>query len=286
MDPLPPRVASEFRQDIFDASLAVMLELWTILGAYQEAMVLVGGWAPYFILQEFGAADDGFRHVGSIDIDVALDPSSIDIQEYETIAKLIGVRGYVPRTDRSGHAIPFSFLREVESAGRYAIAVDFLGPEYGGTGKSRRHQRVQPDLLARKARGTEIAFVSSFTKVLAGTLPDGGTTSRSIRIADIVGSLTMKAMALGSRYKEKDAYDIYALIARFGDGPADVAARIKPSLNRGLVAEAVTIIDKAFASITETGPTWVADFLEPPGDARGRVMADAYAQVRRFLDAL
>ncbi|MBC8446262.1 MAG: hypothetical protein H8D78_00795, partial [Chloroflexi bacterium] len=30
-------------------SLSVYLELMTILGAYREALVLVGGWAPYFI---------------------------------------------------------------------------------------------------------------------------------------------------------------------------------------------------------------------------------------------
>jgi hypothetical protein len=47
-------------------SLSVYLELMTVLGAYREALVLVGGWAPHFILEQFGRKDTDFRHVGSI----------------------------------------------------------------------------------------------------------------------------------------------------------------------------------------------------------------------------
>ena len=36
--------------------------------------------------------------------------------------------------------------------------MDFLAGEYGGTGAKHRHQQVQPDLRARKARGCELAF--------------------------------------------------------------------------------------------------------------------------------
>ena len=46
-------VVGDFDQggEIARLSLSVYLELMTILGAYREALVLVGGWAPYFIHQ-------------------------------------------------------------------------------------------------------------------------------------------------------------------------------------------------------------------------------------------
>jgi len=31
-----------------------LTEVMTVLGAYREALVLIGGWAPYLILEQFG----------------------------------------------------------------------------------------------------------------------------------------------------------------------------------------------------------------------------------------
>jgi hypothetical protein len=63
-------------QDIAALSMSVYLEIMTILGAYRDSLVLVGGWAPYFILERFGGEDDDFQHVGSGDVDIALDHTS------------------------------------------------------------------------------------------------------------------------------------------------------------------------------------------------------------------
>ncbi|MFQ6076426.1 MAG: hypothetical protein ACE5Z5_09890 [Candidatus Bathyarchaeia archaeon] len=52
-----------------------------------------GCWAPYFILQRFGEAD---QHCGSIDIDFVLYPRLVDLRVYETIVSMIGKRDYKP----------------------------------------------------------------------------------------------------------------------------------------------------------------------------------------------
>jgi len=59
-------------------SLSVYLELMTILGAYRDALVLVGGWVPHFLLEVFGDPDRAFHHVGSLDIDLAVDHRQVD----------------------------------------------------------------------------------------------------------------------------------------------------------------------------------------------------------------
>jgi hypothetical protein len=79
----------------------------TTLGAYRDALVLIGGWAPYLILRKFGEPGDfargdfdprdfatGFAHVGSIDIDFVVDPAAIDADQYATIVELLLTRGY------------------------------------------------------------------------------------------------------------------------------------------------------------------------------------------------
>lgn len=282
------RTRSSFGQGIEEASLSVLLELWIVLRSYSEAMVLVGGWAPYFILKVDQEPSNPFEHIGSIDIDVALNPTLVGTRQYATILELITDRGFRQRTNASGQPIEFSFVRAVqqEPLGSVDVVIDFLGPEYGGTGRSRRHQRIQDVLLARKARGTEVVFSHNFSYRLCGVLPNGAEASTEIQVADVVGSLTTKGIAIGQRYAEKDAYDIYSVVTNFRRGPRDSAALVRQNLEHGLVKEAIRNIAAAFDSIHGRGPQWVADFLEAAPDGRDRIAADAFAQVGRFLDEL
>ena len=52
-----------------EAARRVMVEVWQILGAYRDAIVLVGGWVPALLLP--GASPP---HTGSIDVDLLLNP--------------------------------------------------------------------------------------------------------------------------------------------------------------------------------------------------------------------
>ncbi len=77
-----------------------------------------------------------------------------------------------------------------------------------------------------------VVFEHSFEHEIMGILPDNGETSIKMKIADIVGCITTKGIALGERYKEKDAYDIYSVVANYKDGPRDVAKEIVPFCRR------------------------------------------------------
>ncbi len=49
MTALPERTAQSYGPGVTGASKSVLLELLTILRAYRDSLVLVGGWAPYFL---------------------------------------------------------------------------------------------------------------------------------------------------------------------------------------------------------------------------------------------
>lgn len=280
---LPERTAQSYGPAITSASKSVLLELAAALRSYREALILVGGWAPYFLLERHRPADGRFAHVGSIDIDLAVDPRTVSEPEYATIVELLTERGYRPAQGRRG-VVPHSFERVVQSPATtkpYVIRVDFLTRADDGTG---RHAAIQDDLFARKVKGCEAAFTHQTTLQLTGTLPDGGEMTLPIQMADLAAMLTMKGIVLGERYREKDAYDLYALIKHYGRGPADAAAAVRPSLGEGLVDEAMATIRTAFHTREANGPAWVAAFLVNPRflAERERLITDAFMVVNEF----
>ncbi|MDP3723906.1 MAG: hypothetical protein Q8R91_10530 [Candidatus Omnitrophota bacterium] len=287
----PARTASSYGPGVAGASKAVLLELMTVLRAYRDALILIGGWVPYFLLEQHRRPDDPFVHVGSIDIDLAVDPDMVDEPHYATIAELLTARGYRPATDRRGGPLPQSFERTVQAPltdKPYTIRVDFLAPRGPAEAGRARHLLIQDAFLARKTKGCAAAFRYATSVPLTGTLPGGGQLTVPIRMADVAASLTMKGIVLGERYREKDAYDIYALVAHYRRGPRDVAEALRPRLEDPLVNEGMAGIRTAFATRQAHGPAWAAAFLVQPLFAaeRERVVTDAFMTVHEFTTLL
>ena len=195
---------------------------------------------------------------------------------------------YRQRLDNAGRPIPFIFERPVPlSDGREMVVhLDFLAGQYGGTGRSHRHQRVQRDLFARKARGCDVVFDHCFDYELRGTLPGGAENTVQVRIADIVGCLTTKGITLDERDHAKDAYDIYSVIAHYTGGPTGAARAVGPHLRNNLVREGIEIIGAKFETIRSIGPQRVGRFLASDSAQMERITADAFVGVRQFLRAL
>jgi hypothetical protein len=269
---------SQYGEREVNACKAVLLELVHLLGELKDEMVIIGGWAPTFLLPQ---SDD--PHVGSLDIDVALNFSKIPDDAYHTILKAIFKRGYTQDKEQ-----PFRFFRKVnvEGAEPINVEVDLMAGEYGGTSKGHRTQKVQ-DVRARKARGCDLAFDTSITVTLEGELPEGGKNKVSFKVAGIVPFLMMKGMAMYERMKEKDAYDIYYCVEHYPGGVKKLAAEFRPYIKNKLVVEGLKKIRSKFASVEHIGPKWVADFFEvAEKDDRDIIMRRVYEKVNDLLDLL
>lgn len=151
---------SEYRSREVEAAKSVLVELMQILGEYREQMVLIGGWVPYFLF--------GSTHVGSTDIDIALNKDEISDDVYHSIRENLEHHGY----REGGQKFQFIKSMKIDDGEPVEVAVDFLAGEYGGTGKGRRHQKVQ-DLTPLKARGCELALEYSTRITVEGMMPDG-----------------------------------------------------------------------------------------------------------------
>ena len=140
-------IKRDYTEDAVSAAHSVLLEVAHLLGEYRQAMVIVGGWVPDLILPV-----EGVEHIGSIDVDVALNHRMLTVVGYKSIAELLIARGY-----RQGKQ-PFIFHRDVLiNDHTVTVQVDFLAGEYEGTGTKHRTQKVV-DLRPRKARGMDLAF--------------------------------------------------------------------------------------------------------------------------------
>ncbi|OPY93045.1 MAG: hypothetical protein A4E73_00506 [Syntrophaceae bacterium PtaU1.Bin231] len=267
----------DYTAEAVQAAKSVLIELMHLLGEYREGIVLIGGWIPELLLPQ-----SPHRHVGSMDIDLALNHMKIQ-DGYQRIEDLLISRGYYQETDKQ----PFIFFRDVSLHGHtFKVQVDLLSGEYEGTGKSRRHQVVQ-GMKARKVHGCDIAFDMVENIPVEGEIPGGGFDRITIRVASIVPFIVMKGMALDERLKEKDAWDIYYCILAYPGGIGMLAEEFRPHMSHGLVQEALAKISKHFSDINSIGPKFVADF-EDPGDPeeRERIIRDAFERVHALLESL
>ncbi|MFH1749167.1 MAG: hypothetical protein ABIG44_19215 [Planctomycetota bacterium] len=260
------------------AANSVILELTRLLGEYRQHIVLVGGWVPELLLP---SAEP--KHVGSLDVDLALDHRELSEAGYATIRELLLGRGYEQDPQRQ----PFIFHRRVIVGERQIVVeVDLLAGEYEGTDRRHRTQKVQ-DVRPRKARGCDLALDMAVEVELKGTLPGGAKDTATIRVASIIPFVVMKGMALVDRLKEKDAYDIYFCVKQYPGGADGLADEFRPHITHGLVREGLRNIAGKFESPRGYGPTAVADFLEITDvEERERICRDAHEQINALLHGL
>ncbi|OGQ88057.1 MAG: hypothetical protein A2289_20495 [Deltaproteobacteria bacterium RIFOXYA12_FULL_58_15] len=263
----------DYNAEMVTAARSVLIELSNLLGAFRDQIVVVGGWVPELLMPG--------GHVGSTDVDLALDHRHLDEGSYRTIRELLLGCDY-----RQGKQ-PFIYHRPMRIGGKDAqVQVDLLAGEYEGTGHRHRHQDAG-GVQARKARGCDLAFEGTVELTLTGTLPGGAEDTARVRVASIVPFIVMKAFAMRDRLKEKDAWDIYYCLSSRRAQIDDLVAEFRPLRNHGLVREALALLDEKFASERHVGPKSVADFEElADQDDRALRQREAFELMHRLLSRL
>src|SRR5262245_36319862 len=103
-----------------EAARSVLLELTHLLGEYRNDIVLIGGWVPEILLSQKDPP-----HLGSIDVDLALDHRKLQDEGYRSIEELLLGGGYQPGKQ------PFIFHRKVTiQSQEITVQVDLMAGEY------------------------------------------------------------------------------------------------------------------------------------------------------------
>lgn len=266
----------DYTAEAVHAARSVLIELMHILGDYWENIVLIGGWVPELLLSQKENS-----HVGSIDVDLALNHLKLKEEGYKSIQGLLLGRGYEQGKQ------PFIFHRKINVGEKEVdVQVDLLSGEYQGTGRSHRHQRIQEG-LARKVRGCDLAFERPIVLSIEGELPGGAKDSVKVQVASIVPFLVMKGMALDERLKEKDAWDIYYCLRNYPGGLDALVEEFRRHMGHGLVREGLQKMAKHFALEKHVGPKFAADFEELTDPEEREIRErDAYERVTYILEKL
>jgi predicted nucleotidyltransferase len=205
-----PRRQEEYGSRQVKAARRVLVDLGQVLASFADSFVVVGGWIPDLLLD----VDEEERHVGSIDVDLALNVEKLSGERYAAlIESLLATRRY-----RKG-VKDFQLVVDVDIEDReepVQVEVEFLAPK--GT-KMKKHK---PKLLAGfrvlETEACRAAFHAPESVLLQGKTVRGAENTVRLQVASLRDFIVMKAHAIAGRDKPKDSYDLCYVLDHFPGG--------------------------------------------------------------------
>ena len=277
-----PQSAADYDNRLTEAVKSVLIEIGQILGSFRGKFAVVGGAVPWLLLN-----NDDMRHVGTVDIDLGLDPEALGDGEYAKLVTALMEHGYSLDENREN----FQLVRSVPSTDGgppINVVVDFLMPRRAKIAKNR--PPIIDKFTVIRADGAELPLRSYEMVQIDGPMPEGGVNSVRIAVASIPALLAMKGFALDGRYKQKDAYDIYYCVRNFPGGPEALAEACRPMLEYEDSVVGYKHIDAKFKTVDSFGPTSVRRFVQGTSILEERTpdqwQQDAFGQVDVWLRAL
>ena len=277
-----PQSAADYDDRTTAAMKAVLVEIGQILGSFRGKFVVVGGVVPRLLL-----GDAEMEHVGTIDVDISLDPEALGDEQYANLIEELIEHGYKQREELRR----FQLVREVsaiDDGDPIEIIVDFLMPRHAEIVRN-----VPPlirDFAVQRADGADLALRFCQMEEIAGPMPAGGYNSVQVAVCSIPALLAMKGHAIDGRHKTKDAYDIYYCIRNYPDGPDALAAECRPLLDHPSGRQGFEHIASKFNELGGYGPSSVRQFVEDTDILDGQTPEqwqwDAFGQVDMWLQAL
>ena len=257
------------------ASRSVLIDVLTVLAGDMKAITVVGGWVPELVFP-------GEGHIGSLDVDLALDGRLIKPAAYNTIREKLLKAGY--RMKEPG--VTNVFVRDV-LAGSQTIVVklDLITGEQEAPVTEASHQHIHGMMVSR-LRGADLAFGHHLDVTVQGELPTGGHNAVTARVPTVAAFICMKSITMTERKREKDAYDIYFCLRHYPGGPKALAIAFTDMRGIPNVEEALTAMRSKFADQNQIGPVWAAQVAEEHGENAELVRRDAFERATVLLNAL
>ena len=270
-----PRQRDDYSVRQIEAARRVLVDLGQVLKQFEDCLVVVGGWIPDLLLE---ATEE--PHVGSIDVDLALDAEKLAEGQYAELLKaLLNTRRYKQAEE------PFRLYAEVnleDGDQPVRVDVDFLKSPEAKTKKNK--PKLTKNFRPLDASGCNAAFENPEVIVMTGKMIKGQTNRVQFRVASLADFLIMKAYALANRDKPKDAYDICFCLDNYPGGLKELAANWKKRAGKKDVIKAIEILKEKFPAVDSFGPMQVVEFYNSAdAEERKRQARRAFELVQEFL---
>jgi hypothetical protein len=256
-----PRHEGDYTERQVNAARRVLVDVGQVLASFGDAIVVVGGWVPDLLLP--AAAQE---HIGSIDVDLALDAAKLGDGRYAELLKLLLDTGRYERGDKDFQLVTTVDLGDGEAPVR--VEVEFLAP--ADVKLKKNYPKLVEGFRVLQFPACAAAFGRPASIELHGVMVSGAPNTVRLRVASLPDFIVMKAHAVGGRDKPKDFYDLcYCL-----DEPEAinlVATDWRGRRGDPLVVAAIEILREKFQTVEHYGPQQLAIFHDPV-DADERAM--------------
>ncbi len=276
-----PTTAVGYRVEDTQQVVAACLTLVGALGDLADELCIVGGLVPSTICDapvDPSALAEG-AHVGTTDLDVALEVSVLDAEHYKEISERLRNKDFAPDTKSSGRR-----TRQRWRWREQKVTVDFLIPPAEGVDPGTvRVQDLEEDFAALIVKPLGLAFDEPITRTLDGSTLEGDAMQRDVNFCGPAAFVALKAFAFSKRAEQKDAYDLVYVLRRWPGGIDDIAARTAEHAKRQprLIAENLSLLDRDFRTLESAGPRSASRFHD--GIVDDDRVADAHGAVRDLL---
>lgn len=289
---LKPKTIDEYKPEVTDLCERVLVTLLRDLGPWKESMYLAGGLVPRYLVKD--KPPKIRAHAGTGDIDVVIKLEMLgETEAYKTLEENLKQIGFKPRLNKNGNIDKWGWcLKE----GNTVIELDLLADDPEVKGAKVRPLPTEGAISALNIPHASMVFDEYESReVTADLIGGGGKATETIRHANLLSLVCLKAFAFDHRRAPKDAHDILYCI-EFVPGGVDAAAeKFRAALtgkHEKTVKAALRILrdrfrtDRHARGFEKDGPVAVASFElgeDASKEQRALRQRDAAALIEEFL---
>ena len=220
----------------------------TRLGDLLDEIVVVGGLAPYLLVDQEDLPPGLEPHVGTMDLDMGLALGLLNRERYRKLSRRLRDAGFEPQVNDQGNRR----FQTWTGGAPHPVTVDFLIPPTEQVHQGGALLHIESDLAAIVTPGLELAFKDRRWKELSGSILSGARATRKIPVCGPGAFTVLKALAFGNRAENKDAYDL--LYVWSAVGVPDVAESLVSLQPNTYIDDALSVIERDFCNHDGPGP--------------------------------
>jgi hypothetical protein len=273
-----PRHEGDYAGRQVEAARRVLVDVGQVLASFRDAIVVVGGWVPDLL---FPGAEP--KHVGSIDVDLALDAAQLGDGRYAELLKLLLDTGRYQKGDKDFQWVSNVDLRDGDVPLR--VEVEFLAA--ADVRLKKNHPKLVEGFRVLQFPACSAAFEHPVSIELEGAMISGARNTVSLHVASLPDFIIMKAHALAGRDKPKDTYDLCYCLDESPAAIAVVARDWRARRDEPLVDSAIDILGKKFTTVDHYGPKQLAIFHDSTDEIdRAMHARRAFELIQKLLSAV
>jgi hypothetical protein len=248
-----PKTIDGYSERVTHNCERVLVTLLRNLGPWRNSVFLVGGLTPRYLVP--GRPPEVPPHGGTLDVDVVIDLLIIeDTDAYRTLEENLRRMGFDNAMNQSGQKQNWRWKITLDDGSN--VILELLADRSDQMGGKVKPLPTEGNISALNIPHSSMVFdLHDATTVTAELLDGEGVTTETVRYANIVSFVCLKALAFEDRAERKDAHDLVYCIENAPGGieaAADAFRRQMEGKHRAVLHQCVEILRKHFVSDDRT----------------------------------